>query len=251
MTRERRVLLEAYRGLYDEAIETGQATVLLVPAAPAVPMLNRIVGLGTEQPATEADVDEALARIPPGYTYYVSVDPEAAPPELGGWLVSRGLEPGWGWMLFRRGVEPLPPVRTSLTLREATTPDELAAFGRVVATSYGLPAAAADVVARAPERGWTCWLALEGDEPVSAAGLFVAEGAGYLGFAGTLEGHRGKGAQGALLAVRVERAAALGCDLLLTETGERLPDRPSNSYRNILRAGFEEVEVTANWLGRS
>jgi hypothetical protein len=37
---------------------------------------------------------------------------------------------------------------------------------------------------------------------------------------------------------------------VLTETGERHDDLPSNSYRNILRAGFEEVEVTANWLGR-
>jgi GNAT superfamily N-acetyltransferase len=107
------------------------------------------------------------------------------------------------------------------------------------------------VAARAGERGWSCWLALEGDEAVSAGGLFVAEGAGYLGFAGTLEEHRGKGAQGALLAARAERAAELGCDLLLTETGEQVPERPSNSYRNLLRAGFAEVEVTANWLGRS
>jgi len=32
---------------------------------------------------------------------------------------------------------------------------------------------------------------------------------------------------------------------------ERRDDVPSNSYRNILRAGFEEIAVTANWLGRS
>jgi GNAT superfamily N-acetyltransferase len=251
MTRARHVVLSAYRALYDEVIATDGATVLLVPAAPAVPMLNRIVGLGTERPATESDVDAALALVPPGFTYYVSVDPEAGPRALGGWLRARGLEPGWGWMLFRRGVEPLPPARTSLTLREASTPDDLASFGHVVATSYGLPAAAAGVAARAGERGWSCWLALEGDEAVSAGGLFVAEGAGYLGFAGTLEEHRGKGAQGALLAARAERAAELGCDVLLTETGEQVPERPSNSYRNLLRAGFAEVEVTANWLGRS
>jgi len=27
--------------------------------------------------------------------------------------------------------------------------------------------------------------------------------------------------------------------------------RPDNSYRNILRAGFAEDAVTANWLGRA
>ena len=35
------------------------------------------------------------------------------------------------------------------------------------------------------------------------------------------------------------------------ETGERGGDRPSNSYRNILRAGFEEIAVTANWAGQA
>ena len=38
---------------------------------------------------------------------------------------------------------------------------------------------------------------------------------------------------------------------MITETGERRDDRPSSSYRNILRAGFEEIAVTANWLGPS
>ena len=40
----------------------------------------------------------------------------------------------------------------------------------------------------------------------------------------------------------------VGCDVVVTETGERRDDLPSNSYRNILRAGFTEVAVRANWL---
>ncbi len=76
-------------------------------------------------------------------------------------------------------------------------------------------------------------------------------GVAYLGLAGTLPEHRGKGAQNVLLAARIRRAAELGCDLVITETGERREDRPSGSYRNILRAGFREDIVTANWLGRS
>jgi hypothetical protein len=54
-----------------------------------------------------------------------------------------------------------------------------------------------------------------------------------------------------LLAVRIRTAAELGCDVVITETGERRGDRPSNSYRNILRAGFTEHATTANWLGRA
>ena len=55
--------------------------------------------------------------------------------------------------------------------------------------------------------GWDCWLALDGDEPAAAAGLFVAEGVGYLGFAATLPEHRGKGGQNALLAARIDQRA--------------------------------------------
>jgi hypothetical protein len=35
---------------------------------------------------------------------------------------------------------------------------------------------------------------------------------------------------------------------VFTETGEQLPGRPSASYRNIVRAGFEELYVLRNWL---
>ena len=117
-----------------------------------------------------------------------------------------------------------------------------------MATGYGLPDAAGPWIAEAPDRGWTCWLALDGDEPAAAAALYVAEAAGYLGFAATLEQHRRKGAQNGLLAARIRRARERGCDVVLTETGELREGLPSNSYRNILRAGFEEGAVTANWL---
>jgi len=82
----------------------------------------------------------------------------------------------------------------------------------------------------------------------TAAGVFIDEGVGYLGFAATLPEHRGKGGQNELLAERIEHARASGCDVVVTETGELRDDLPSNSYRNILRAGFAEVVVQANWL---
>jgi hypothetical protein len=39
-----------------------------------------------------------------------------------------------------------------------------------------------------------------------------------------------------------------GCRILVTETGELRDDRPSASYRNILRYGFAERFVVANRL---
>jgi len=248
MTRDERVMLAAYRCLYADAVETGGATVLRAAEAPDSPMLNRIVGLGRTEPATEAGLDQALAAIGEDVTCYVSVAPEARPDTLEDWLRSRGLQPGWGWMAFRRGVAEMPAAPTSLRLAEVDAQTAADSFGRVVADGYGLPTAIAGVCARAYQVGWECWLALDGDVPVAAAGVFVDEGVGYLGFAATLPEHRGKGAQTALLAARIKRARERGCDAVLTETGELREGLPGNSYRNIRRAGFEEIAVTANWL---
>jgi GNAT superfamily N-acetyltransferase len=250
MTREERVALDAYRGVSEVVHEAGGVVVLTVPQAPGIPMLNRVVGLGVDGPATEEAVDAALALIPAGVTYYVALAPGALPLHLPGWLEARGLEQGWGWMSFRRSPADPPPVETSLGLRRVESPADADAFARIQRVAYGLPEALEPLLAEAPQRGWECWLALDRDEPAGAGALFVREGAAYLGFGATLPEHRGKGAQGALLAHRIARAGELGCDIVLTETGERRDDLPSNSYRNILRSGFEEVAVTANWVGR-
>lgn len=59
------------------------------------------------------------------------------------------------------------------------------------------------------------------------------------------------GVQAALLARRLSEAAARGAKVAVTETGERLPDQPSHSYRNILRAGFQEMYLRQNYLSPS
>jgi GNAT superfamily N-acetyltransferase len=248
MSPEERVLIAAYAAV-SETVRLDGSMVLLSPQAPGSAMLNRIVGLGVDRPATEQDVDDALAAVPAGTTFYVAVSPSAQPDELPAWLEARGLEPGWGWMLFRRDAGDPRRAVTELKLAQVADRAAAAAFGRIVRVGYGLPEALESMAAGAWQRGWECWLALDGDEPAGAAALYVADGFAYLGFAATLPEHRGKGAQGRLLAHRIRRAAELGCHTVLTETGERRDDRPSASYRNILRAGFEEVAVTANWVG--
>jgi len=249
VTREERVMLKASTA-FSSAAQAGGATVLRVAEAPESPMLNRVVGLGVEAPATEADVDEALRAMGVDVTFYVAVAPRARPAALPEWLRARGLEPGWGWMVFRRDVKPPAPATTNVCVVEVATIAHAEAFGRVVRAGFELPAAIEPRLARIRHAGWRCWIALDGDEPAGAGALFAADGVAYLGFAATLPAHRGKGAQSALLAVRIRTAAELGCDIVITETGERRGDRPSNSYRNILRAGFTEDAITANWLGR-
>ncbi len=151
MTREERVALESYRGLSEVVHEAAGVVVLTVPQAPGIPMLNRIVGLGVDGPATEEAVDAALAVIPAGVTYYVAVAPGALPLHLPGWLEARGLEQGWGWMSFRRSPASPPQVETSLRLARVESRSEAEAFARIQRVAYGLPEPLEPLLAQAPE----------------------------------------------------------------------------------------------------
>jgi GNAT superfamily N-acetyltransferase len=246
-----RIAARALVSVYEpDAVErVAGATCVRMPGAPDTPMLNRVTGLGLDRPATDDDLDEVLAAME-GSTFYVAVSPFAAPPDLGRRLEGRGLEPGWGWMLFERDARSPLPVETALQVKEVGEAGAVEAWARIVTAAYALPDGVRSALAAIPGRaGWTAWLALEGDEPAAAAATWVDGAHAYLGFAGTLPEHRGKGAQAALFATRIEDARARGCTTLVTETGEQVPDRPSGSYRNILRAGFEERFVVAHRLG--
>ena len=246
--RAERLAVDAYRSALGEGVlELDGATALRVPQAPTSPMLNRIVELGVHTPATERQLDAAIEAMA-GLRFYVSLSPDAQPHELAGWLRARGFEPGWGWMQFRRGVEEAPEPETRLELVEVDR-EGVEDFAQVVRVAYELePEVERTIGHTVGLAGWSCWVAYAGDEPAGAAALFVHDGAGYLGYAGTLPEHRGKGAQGTLLAARIRRARELGCDAVFTETGELHDNRPSDSYRNILRAGFEALYVVPNWI---
>ena len=95
--------------------------------------------------------------------------------------------------------------------------------------------------------GWTCLVAYDGDRPVAGGAVYVDGDQAWLGLGATLPQARGRGAQSALLAERIRLAAAAGATTVTTETGVRQEGRPERSYRNILRAGFEEVFERPNW----
>jgi GNAT superfamily N-acetyltransferase len=81
--------------------------------------------------------------------------------------------------------------------------------------------------------GYEMYLALLGDEPVGGGTLAVAGGIAFVAGAGVRAAFRRRGAQGALLRARLERARELGCTIACSST---LPGTASR--RNMERHGF-------------
>ncbi len=89
----------------------------------------------------------------------------------------------------------------------------------------------------AGEDGFFHYMAFDGALPVAIATLCIFEDLGYLMAAATAEGYRKRGAQQALIATRIRQAERAGCALLVSETLYMI----EHSYRNLQRAGFQEV----------
>jgi GNAT superfamily N-acetyltransferase len=161
-------------------------------------------------------------------------------------LEARGFAEDYAWMKFDRDLAPH-AVATELRI-ERIGPDRADDFGAVVGDGFGMPPGLRPLVGGLVGRaGWTCFLSYDGDRPVGAGALFVDGDDGWLGVGATLEDARGRGSQGALIAARIRAAQKLGCRRVTTETGVVTADRPSASYRNILRAGFREAGVRPNY----
>jgi GNAT superfamily N-acetyltransferase len=232
-----------------QTVEIGSVVCIAVPALADVPMVNHVVALGEDDPADDAVLDAVAAFYDDaGVRYYAAVTPAAQPSDLRDRLLARGFTRGYDWMKFARPVEPVPASATDLDVRLVGTEggDD---FARIVLDGYGMPAELEPAFAIVPSlEGFSAFVAYDNDEPAAAGALFVTDDVGWLGIAATAPRHRRKGGQSGILAARIARARELGVTTLVTETGVMLDGRPNNSYRNIVRSGFDELYVRENYL---
>lgn len=212
--------------------------------------LNRAVGVGLGTAADEAGLDALIAwyrdaGIP---RFFVQLAPEARPPQLRAWLAARGLAHYNNWMKLWRDTDDTPKVVTDLRV-ERIGAGRAPQFATIVARGFAMPDAIRPwLVATVGRPGWRHYLAFDEEAPVAGGMLFVRGETGWLGFAATDPGHRGRGAQSALIARRIADARALGCRRLVVETGEDTPERRATSFHNLRRLGFELAYVRPNYL---
>jgi GNAT superfamily N-acetyltransferase len=100
---------------------------------------------------------------------------------------------------------------------------------------------------------WATYAAYDGAEPVAVARLLVVgeTAAGALFGAATMPAARGRGAQSALLDVRIREALDRGCRYVSAETWAETPESPNPSQHNMRSAGLTEVHTRRNWVHRN
>lgn len=215
---------------------------------------NRVIGLGLTEPASEQILDEIIVKYKESDVkrFFIQIHPEAHPSALKEWFHKKNIHHYNNWVKHYRGTENPPLVDTELEIMEVQTSKEAERFGYIITNSFGWPIEMKswfmNLVGR---KSWKTYLAFDGDKPVATASLYIKDDCGWLSFASTLPDYRGKGAQSALIAKRIQDAAELGCKVLTVETAEDNEQKRSQSMQNIQKMGFDVAFIRPNFIWQS
>ena len=233
--------LDQRRGLGDAALaehEGGDAYMVVDPAstAKAASFNENRVYLGGQHSSLQRDALERWvaryrAAAVPRFFVWLSPGPQA--PQVARWLEQDGFEPvewtRYPVLVWRADTGHTP--KTALQVSEVDATRAAAARDRLgVAMSR-------DCAATIGQPGMRHFMAFADGVPVAVAALAHFEDLGYLAYAGTASEWQGRGAQQALIAVRLAAARAMGCQVIASETLTMLP----HSYANLQRLGFVEA----------
>jgi hypothetical protein len=227
--------------LATQVIRDGRAVSLLSGADLA--WLNRAMAFGFEHALT----DERLRAINAPYIragiprWIVEWSPQANPRAGNELLERHGAQARTPTVKFWRplsGDLPVIPINDVQVVEIG--PADAETFQSTVAEALGVPEIAARVVrTTVGHPGWHFYLAVAEGSPIGGGSMFVQGDGVWFGIGATLPAARQRGAQTALLARRLHDAARLCCRWATVGTSPDLPERPSPSYRNMLRAGMQ------------
>lgn len=227
----------------------GDATCYGSTTEPSI-LVNRVLGIGSEyRPSLEQliNIRKTYAK-GGGSRFFLHVLPEQVGDDYESLLTEAGYEKYRGWMKFVRGPSDVDIVSTDLAIRQIG-PDDAGRFAAIVSDAFDFrPAFRPAVAALANDDNWRLYMGFDNESPACTGGLYIKDGVGYLDFGATHPDFRRRGGQTALLTMRVRAALDAGCTSIVTMTGEAVPGDEQHSYRNILRAGFEEAYLRENWI---
>jgi GNAT superfamily N-acetyltransferase len=236
-------LPESFRTRMGIAVYHHGRAVALVTGGSAELAVNRVIGLGMLAPIGPDVIEAIVAQYSSAGVerFLVHVNPQAVTSEVDGWFLARGFVEKPGLVkLYRAAVAAFDvPLQTDVRVVEIGVED-VGTFEAIVAEPLKVPEVMRPGIrSTIGHDRWCYYLAIRDDQPIAGAVLYAGEEAGWCGMTATVESERGRGAQTALLARRIQDAAAMGCRWVVAEALVEKPDRPNPSMRNMRRLGFE------------
>lgn len=224
----------------------GGIVALACPGMDASGLTNRIMLAG---PGQEPELAEAVAYLTgKGVRSRIDVSPFH---QSGGFLKHLAGEGfchlGFQMALFGEAVPFVPERAPGVELRVCESATDVETAARLYPVGFEMSGdwigfMADSVRAVAGQPGWTIYLATVDGKPAGTALLYVAEQVGVLAGAATLPEARGRGAQKALIFRRIADAAAAGCDLICSQTGNG-----TVSQNNMEKAGLRIAYTKGEW----
>jgi hypothetical protein len=223
-------------------------------ALPAVDVLvfNRVLGAGISGPITEKDLDAMIKfyAVAGARRFFIQPYPLSLSEDVEDLLLRKGFRHHNNWAKLARPLSTAVKsvVNSDLHVRTVQASEALT-YGKLIVRAFEWPEVLVDFFAASIGLpGYQQFFAMQKNKPVAAAALHMEEGIASMAIAGTLPEFRGSGAQQRLLWHRLKEAELCGCTLAVSETGEDSPDKPNQSFRNMLNVGFEKVYVRKNYL---
>ena len=206
--------------------------------------------LGFEHPVSRTTIAEIVgfyrANGTPAAT--IQIAPDLLPGDWSMICEEFGLVAGTTWIKLSGSTEIAVAASTGLRVA-AIAADDLEEWAETVFRGFGmpvqhLPSLAAESARRGVVHPFGVW---DDTTMIAGASLAVVDGVGTLLGAATLEGHRGRGAQTALIAIRAAYARRSGVTRLVAETGRPATAGANPSLNNLLGAGLLPVYERVNW----
>ncbi|MCM3629785.1 GNAT family N-acetyltransferase [Paenibacillus glycanilyticus] len=226
-------------------------------ADPGTPIseFNRVLGLGIEKPASEADLAQATTwmREHAAPSFALQIAPTALPSNLEKIIQANGFyRTGNGWAKYYRDAAPAEshPMPSTLEVK-LMLPQHAADFGHVVHAGFGLPESMIPWFSALVGRPkWSVYVAYESHVPVACGAMFIDKNWAWFGIDATLPEYRGRGAQNALIKQRITDGIAAGVIGFTAETGQPSEGEEDNnkSYCNYHRAAFKRLYIRPNYV---
>jgi len=212
-------------------------------------LLNRVAGLGVHKSVTV----DALRQVQEIYAsrgianYFLHIYPDSLEADAQQMLDGEDFDKRRGWMKFC-AKDPQPRTAETELRVEQVGVDKSEDFGRIVCNAFGMSDLSIPLLASlANDDRWKLFVSYDGDQAAGAGAIFIEGNMGWIEWGATDPDFRRRGSQAAIMAARLNLASEMGVDYVFTETGEEVEGDPQHSYKNILKAGFEESILRANY----